>query len=683
MADFELTEQERRLFLDEVREHLEHLEAELLEMERAGATPDAIAAAFRSAHTIKGSAATAGLADMAALTHALESVFDRLRAGELSVTPDLVADALAAVDALAGMTDAFARGQPLTPASELVERLQGWANLPTSDGGGEPSPADPTGRAAASPPAPSGTAAPAGAAWRVEARLDPACPMPAVRALQLVLELGQVGTVMATDPSLEAIESERVGDRIVAWLGSGSDGEELRRVAGSIPDLLDVRVEEVAQETAPSRDGTAAPIARGEPRGGSEERTADRTVRIDVALLDTLMNLVGELVTDRSRLAALARELRDYAPVDGIAARLEQVAAHLDRTTSQLEDAVMAARMLPIERAFRKVPRIVRDLAAASGKEVHLVIEGQDTQLDRSILDALGDPLLHLVRNAVDHGIEHAEDRLRAGKPRVATLRLAAEHRENRVVVEVSDDGAGIDVEAVRARAVERGLLNADEARALSDPDVINLIFLPGFSTARTVTEVSGRGVGLDVVKREIERIGGQVMVRSRRGEGTVFLLHLPLTLATMRALLVDVGGEIYALPLDVVQEALRVPKEVVQHLLGEPVIVVRGRTVRLVSVAEALAVPPRALAGAADDHEAPARQRGWTVVLVSYRDRAYGLVVDRLLGDREIVVKGMSAYLGRLPAVGGVTVLDDGSLALILDIEGLLGSRVGQGAIV
>lgn len=634
----ELTPEERALFLDEAHEHLETLEQELLDMEREGVSDERVAAAFRSAHTIKGSAATVGLEEMALLTHAIESAFDQLRAGVLVASPPLITAALQAVDSLKSMLSAFERGVaiPAAPAG-LIDQLT--APAPADDPGDESNML----------------------AVRVTFAED--CAMPAVRALQVLMELEALVQIVRSQPSLADIEAERVDRELEIWLPGTVNIGDVERILAQIPE---VAASDIVPAAVAAPD--TAPVASAAPdnQTGGGGRAEARSIRVDVSLLDNLMNLVGELVIDRSRLAGIAKQLTDHDENNVLAADLAQVVAHLERTTTMLQDTVMSARMLPVDRVFRKVPRIVRDLAAQFGKQVELRIEGQGTQLDRSILEALGDPLLHLVRNAIDHGIELPAEREQAGKRPQATLRLAAEHFDNHVLITVADDGAGINVEKIRQKAVARGLVTAEAAAALPEREVLNLLFRSGFSTAEQVTEVSGRGVGLDVVRREIERVGGQVSVQSEGGKGTSFLLQLPLTLATMRALLIAVNGETFALPLTTVQETLRVPAAAVQNIMGHPVVVVRGQTVYLIPLNQVLGTANTA-AGT------EAARSTLTIVMVARRDACYGLIVDELLGDREIVVKGVDQLFGRVEGMGGVTVLEDGTLGIILDVEGLL----------
>jgi two-component system chemotaxis sensor kinase CheA len=383
-------------------------------------------------------------------------------------------------------------------------------------------------------------------------------------------------------------------------------------------------------------------------------------VRVDVERLDRLMNLVGELVVDRIRFQQIAQRLREARLVDGVAEELAEATTHLGRVVSDLQAEVLKARMLPIEHLFSRFPRYVRDLARRAGKRVELVLEGQDTELDRSVIEQIGGPLMHLVRNAIDHGIEPPEERERAGKPAAGRLCLAAFQEEEGIVVVVEDDGRGIDTDRVRQKAVALGILSPEAAARLSEEEAVELIFHPGLSTAQAVTEVSGRGVGMDAVRAGVQALGGSVEVETRRGQGTRFLLRLPLTLAIVRALLVSCGGERYALPLAGVQEIVEVPAGRVHRVGPHRTTLLRGAVLPLVSVHEALEIP------------VPEGTDRLLCVVTGGRRRV-GLWVDRVLGEGEVVVKPLGPYLGQVPGVSGATILGDGRVALILEPAALV----------
>lgn len=660
---FTLSDEERRLFLEETSEHLTVLEEGLLKMERQGADAGLLAEVFRSAHSVKGAAGIAGITAMEQLAHQLENLLDQIRSGARPVTPGAVDAMLQAVDCLRRMTDALDQGLPLPePPAGVLEALRAGGDQAPGDGGG-----------------PEATAAPAGAlpqdlpeGWThlVRVHIDEASPLPAARALQAFLEAQRHARILWSDPPEDALETGQ-GDRSLVLAVEASDAGVLERALRSVPEVVGVQVE--ARPSAVDQGAGRAPAAAapaGTTAGPAAEAAdaaqpagapaVDRSVRVDVSLLDELMNLVGELVVDRGQLDDIAEILRAERHSHEVAARLTQVTERIGRVTAALQSTVLRARMLPVERIFSKFPRLVRDVSRQLGKKVELIITGEDTELDRRVLQQIGDPLMHLIRNALDHGLETPEERQQAGKPPVGRLHLSAHHANNRVIITVADDGRGIDARRVVAKAVDRGLVSPQRAQELTETEIYQLLFMPGFSTAESVSNLSGRGVGLDVVRRNIEGLGGQVSVQSAPGQGTTFSLSLPLTLATIRALLVEAGGQVVALPLDAVTEAVRVRADQIETLRQQPVVQVRGHVVPLYAL-ETYLNPSAARRGATLGDDI-------IVVLVPLGSRYVGIVVDRIVGDREIVVKGLGKALGQIQGLTGATILGDGTVAVIID---------------
>jgi two-component system, chemotaxis family, sensor kinase CheA len=413
---------------------------------------------------------------------------------------------------------------------------------------------------------------------------------------------------------------------------------------------------EVEKELTP--DGTAERL-----RGFTHQ-----TIRVDIQRLDALLNLVGELVINRTRISDIATTLQHTLKNAPLTKELAESAALLARTTNEIQESIMKVRMVPIGQVFDRFPRLVRDVAKARGKEVQLSISGAETDLDKTIVDEVGEPLMHMLRNSIDHGIEAPEVRERRGKPRVGTISLDAYHEGNQVIIEIADDGAGIDLERVRARGIRQGLIHADDR--LSDRELIELIFTPGFSTAEVVSDVSGRGVGMDVVKKNITRLKGVFDVDSVPGEGTRFTIKLPLTLAIIQALLVRVVNELYAIPLDSVIESQRVEIADVHTVHGSEVITLRGQVVPLVRIADFFA-----LGGRRDPEKI-------MTVIVGLQGRQVGLVVDSFEGEQEIVIKPLSDVVGRIPGISGATILGNGSISLIIDVHSLVSdASSGRGA--
>lgn len=678
MAEFlGLSEEELQLFLDETVEHLDTLETELLQLERGGADDDQVARIFRAAHTIKGAAATVGLEGMARLTHAMETLFDLMRMGQLVPSQGVVTTLLSAVDVLRQMLAAVTAGEmPADAPADLLAALE-QAGEGQGDGPSEFAGAVAAAATQAEPDSESSDET-VRTTITVQARVSSDCPMPAVRALQVLLALEGFGQVVKSDPTETDIEAEKVGRELSFWVDTQADAAAIREALSRVPDITEV---EVIGATAPAPGvepaptaGSSGAAAAGPAAAAAPGRAAqappgagvgeDRTIRVDVALLDDLMNLVGELVIDRGRLVGIGQTLERHDGVEEIAEELGRLTGHLARVTGTLQETVLKARMLPIERIFKKFPRMVRDLAQHMGKQVNFRMSGEDTELDRSVLEVIGDPLMHLVRNALDHGLESTEDRVRVGKSATATLELIATHEENHVVIIVQDDGRGIDPERVQAAAIKKGLISAERARELGEQEAIQLLFASGFSTADQVTDVSGRGVGLDVVRKNIERVGGRIEVESKIGVGTTFRLLLPLTLATIRALLIEVGRDILALPLSTIAETLRVPPEEITSVKGRWVTQVRGRVVPLLWLQQFMEPGFRPERGT----------EPVLAVLVTHKGELIGLVVDRLVGEQEVVVKGLGQFFGQVRGVSGSTILGDGNLALIVDVGGLIG---------
>jgi two-component system chemotaxis sensor kinase CheA len=400
--------------------------------------------------------------------------------------------------------------------------------------------------------------------------------------------------------------------------------------------------------------------------------SSSKTIRIDVARLDALLNLVGELVIDRTRLVQLGSALTEQYGDDRVLSDLQQTALHIGRITDELQEQVMKSRMLPVESVFNRLPRIVRDVAAKLGKQVDFITEGKDTELDRSVIEEIGDPLQHLIRNGLDHGIEPPEERLALGKPATGTLRLTARHADSFILITLEDDGRGINVDAVKRKAIERGVITQEQAERMTDKEAAELIFAPGLSTAKVVSDVSGRGVGMDVVRANVEKINGSVEVESRPGKGTTFTIRLPLTLAIVQALLVRVAGGIYALPIHSVTETLRIEPDQIHHVNHREAIQLRGTVLPLVSLRQVFGLRSEA------EDEAEVGGNGRLVVAVHTTNaRQVGLIVDGLVGEQEIVIKPLGQLVGDVAGVSGAAILGDGSVALIVDVAALVGRAI------
>jgi two-component system, chemotaxis family, sensor kinase CheA len=635
--EFDLSPDDQGLFLAEVDELLDKLEEALVDMERAPDDQALLNEIFRAAHTIKGSSATIGHARMAALTHAIETRLDSVRKRDASVTPELIEAMLAAVDVLKLLRDEVetrvAADVDVDAAAAAVERRAALRQLPAL---GE----FPT--------------------YRLTVTLEEG-PWTAVRALQVLLALGDDARVLSSEPSQAEIESEdfTIGTRLAVLVSADKPIEPLLEVVKAVPEVAGVEAELV--ETRPELP--SAPTASS---AAQAPRTSSTTIRIDVARLDALLNLVGELVIDRTRLVQLGAALLDQFGDDRVLSDLQQTSLHIGRITDELQDQVMKSRMLPIESVFNRLPRVVRDVAARLAKQVEFSIEGKETELDRSVIEEISDPLLHLIRNAVDHGIETPAEREASGKPGTARLRLSAAHADSFIIISLEDDGKGIDVEAVKRKAVERGVVSSDQAERLSDAEAVQLIFAPGLSTAEKLSDLSGRGVGLDVVRSNVEKINGSVEVHTRKGAGTTFTIRLPLTLAIVQALLVRVASGTFALPIHSVTETLRIEAEQVHRVNQREATLLRDAVLPLVSLRHIFGVGGT---GSADGSR--------LVVAVHMGGRQVGLVVDGLVGEQEIVIKPLGQLVGDVAGVSGAAILGDGSVALILDVAALVGQAI------
>lgn len=628
---------------------------------------------FRGAHTLKGSSGMLGFTSMASLTHAMEDLLDRVRKHTLQVTPELVDALLASLDGLKALKSALAEGGDTDiDVAPLVAMLRAAA-----DDGAAP--------AAAAAAAESLTLEPAAAeqlaaalaaghsAHHVRVSLEQT-DWAAVRCFQIVNELAGLGDVLASVPSQQAIEAEQVGQRIEVLVVSAHDAAKLREALATVPELaqIDIADWDASAPAAAPAEHPASDAAKGarEQADAAHKIDTPQTVRIDVERLDQLMNMVGELVIDRTRLAQIGRTLQGRYKEDDQARQLVEMTTHVTKVIDALHESMMQVRMLPIGLLFSKFPRLVRDLARSLEKPVDFVVEGDGTEIDRSVIEKIKDPLVHLIRNAVDHGVESPADRAAAGKPATATVRLAAQHESGHILITLDDDGGGIDPVKIREAAVRRGALTAEAAERLSDQESVELIFEPGLSTAQQTTEVSGRGVGMDIVRRYIEELNGRVEVHSTVGQGTRFSLRLPLTLATFGGLLVRSGGRTYALPLSFVQETVKPDPSSLGTVLTKSVMHLRGGVMPLLRLNEAMLHT--------GTQRAPVRATEPLFAVVvragdGENDRPVAIGVDALIDQQDLVVKTLGGYMGKTRGIAGASILGDGDVVLIVDVPSLI----------
>lgn len=675
------------LFLTESREHVSAINHSLLALERGGggaggggssAASDAVSAIFRAVHTIKGMSATMGYTVVAELSHELETVLDRVRRGALALDGGAMDLLFKCADLLEQSIEGAVAGKGDVPIADVVARLRRLGQtpalgVPVVPGGAPVTVAAMTPPTTSTPPAGASAwtiPAPAGQGTLVRIRINPGTPLKGVRAFLVVQALRRLGEVLHVAPPLDRLQADQFDHDFALRLVGSAPAEEIERVARGAGDVADVEVGESAAAVVPAAQPPLAeaieiaPSARadapGTPGGDGAEGSGvrqQRHVRIDLRRLDALMNLIGELVVTRGRLSQLANDSQDPA--------LQDTVTQASRLIGDLRDEIMTSRMVPVWQVFDRFPRLVRDASRALGKRIEFTIEGKDIELDRSMLDEIGDPIVHLLRNAVDHGIEPPDARVAAGKPPAGRLQLSAVRDRSAVVIRVTDDGRGIDREKVLAKAKANGLIDAAKTE-LTDDELFRLVARPGFSTADRVTDLSGRGVGIDAVYTRVRSLGGAVDMRSIPGQGTTVTLRLPLTLAIVRALLAKVNDEIYAVPLTHVSETVELLPEVRRTLRGKEVIVLRDDVLPLLRLRELVGLPPREDDGTSVRHLEQ-------VVVIDLADRRAGLVVDDLTGQQEIVVKQFDAVRDGLSIFGGATILGDGSPALIVDVSSLL----------
>jgi two-component system chemotaxis sensor kinase CheA len=628
-----------RLFLDEAEEFIDRLALNLVALEKHPTDAGIINEVFRDAHTIKGSAAAMGFTQMASVAHRMENVLSLLRQGQVSPAPALFSALLAGLDALRRIKhDVYNTGTEST--YDLAAVLADLAKF--SRGRAE--------AAAARDAVPEAAVA----THRVEITLRTETMMKGVRAFILLKRLRELGEIVRCEPSESDLTEERFEQSFAVEVNTEQSSATLSEAVGQDTDVEDVRVTHFA-----------APVSK--LKTNSEKQTPERldtkqhSVRVDVNKLEKLMNLVGELVIERNRLANVVGNLERASRDNQQVQTLLGVSGQLGRITAELQQEIMKARMIPIAQLFNTFPRLVRDLAQKRGKQVELELLGTETELDRTIVEEVRDPLIHIVRNAIDHGLESAADRQKLGKPTLGHVVLAASHEETNVVISVKDDGRGIDKEAVGRKALNLGLVTEEELRGYSDQQVFQFIFAPGLSTANEVTDVSGRGVGMDIVRAQLEKLGGSIEITSELNVGTEFIIRLPLTLAIIRALLVSVQGRSFALPIAAVSETRKLSRQDVRAVQQRDCLVVREQIIPLVSLASVLQLPS---VGTAPLH----------LVVVYSATSKVALMVDRLLGEQEVVIKPLGPLFAANRELAGATVLGDGSVVPILDVKGLLG---------
>ncbi len=623
------------IYISESREYLSALDQSLLELEQNPENYEVLNEVFRYAHTLKGMSATMGFGKVAELSHKMENLLDKVRRGEIHVSSDLIDVLLEALDKLREMVNKIAEeGKEEGEISDIISKLESFGE----DGEDESkNKKDEEKKEVKSKET---------SRLKIRVELSEDCALKSVRAFMVIKSLDEIAEIIDSSPPLQDIEDGRFEKSFELVVSTSETPQKIKEVIEKIGEVKKVEVSETTAKSEKEEKKPSIVSTKNVLRNV-------QTVRVSIDKLDSLMNLVGELVIGKSRLFQIGSKY-DIE-------ELREALSNINRLTTNLQDIVTQMRMVEVGFIFNRFPRMVRDLAKKEGKKVNFIIEGKDIELDRTVLDEIGDPLVHLLRNSIDHGIETPEERIKAGKSEVGTLKLIAKREKNHVKIIVEDDGRGIDPDKIRKKAVEKGIITEEEANKISDEEALSLIFAPGLSTAEKVTDVSGRGVGMDVVKSKITSLGGVVEIKSKVREGTRVTLTLPLTLAIIQALLIKVRQEIYAIPLSNVLEILNVKREEIKTVKGNKVINLRGKILPIIELDRLLGISENG------------NKEKYPVVVVDKENQPIGLGVDGLIGQQEIVIKTFDNILKGVKGFAGATILGDGRVVLILDIASLL----------
>ena len=691
------------IFIDESEEHLQTLSDCIMVLEKEPDNKDTINEVFRAAHSLKGMAGTMGFKRMQHLTHDMENVFQEVRSDHIKVTSGMIDLLFKCLDALEGYVDNIkSTSDEGTEDNEvIIKELNDF--IAKTEGAEE---TGNTETSEAKEAAPESTQEEKAGQEKIELTNDEKkaireaesngqhiyvmtvhiqkdCLLKAARAFLVFKAVEDFGQILVYRPSSQDIEDEKFEFEFSFFLASEESEDKIVAVAKAVSEIEKVDAEEIhldeyvkeaeAQEEQQAKEATAeqkeapaeapkaaekkAPAANAKKQTNAKPVTG-RTVRVDIEKLDALMNQVSELIIAKNSLVSISSNESGEYQNQSFHEQIE----YLERITTNLHESVMKVRMVPIESVVNKFPRMIRDLSRKLGKKMELYMTGEDTELDRTVVDQIGDPLQHLLRNSADHGLEDNATRVERGKPEVGSIFLKAFQEGNNVIIEVGDDGNGIDVAAVRDKAVERGVITAEQAENMSQKEIINILFLPSFSMAKKITDISGRGVGLDVVKSNIEALGGDVEVRTQLGEGTTFFVRLPLTLAIIQALMVEIRDEKYAIALGSISNIESIPVNEIKYVQAQEVIHLRGAVIPLIRLDQVL-----------DMEEKQEEPENLTVVIVKKGDSLAGLVVDNLIGQQEIVIKSLGKYINNNKIISGATILGDGEVALILDVNTLM----------
>jgi two-component system chemotaxis sensor kinase CheA len=660
------------MFIEESDENLQNLNEWILELEKNPDDKETINSIFRAAHTLKGMSASMGFNDIAELTHKMEDILDEFRNDKLKVNSEVITVLFKCLDTLEKMVDGVRDGSSeKTDISGITKMLDDIAASGNSSNGDE--------AAATIEEAPLKEKAPSNSinfelnvydediikqakeknynVFKAEVNLYNDCKLKSARAFLVYKNLEESGEIVKSIPSIEDIEQEKFDYSFVFVYVTNKTAEEVKKLIESVSEIESVNVSEVeinnteeaqSKEAKPKEESNNKNVKSQPKKDDRTSKKAHQFVRVDLEKMDKFMNLVGELVIHRTRLEQLSS---NYKLTD-----LHETLEQVGRITSDLQDLVMKIRMLPVEKVFNRFPRMIRDLSNELGKEIELVIKGEDTELDRTVIDEIGEPLLHLIRNSADHGIEPAEERIKAGKKAAGTIKLIAYQEGNKAIIKVEDDGRGLNVEKIKQKAEKSGI----DTSGMSEQDIKNLIFMQGFSTSEKVTDISGRGVGMDVVKTKISAIGGTIELLSEEGKGTSVIIRLPLTLSIIQALLVKVGDETFAISLGFIDRVISINTDEIKLTNNKEVIIYRDNVIPLIRLSDKLNIK-------GEDG------KDKFVVIAKSGEKTAGLLVDSLSGQQEIVIKNIGKTLSGLKEYVGATILGNGLVTLILDVAAIV----------
>ncbi len=665
-----ITQEDLKLFLQEADEQIQVLDEDITKLEKESGNSDLMKEIFRAAHTLKGSSAMVGHQRMSDLAHAMENVLDNVRRGALKVNPQVIDALLHGLDGIR-----LLREEMVTDGAAPTEISVCVAELTAALHAGEPGKAQNAGSKGGLSLDDEASVRLDKAreegknAYRIEVAFDPKTEWASVRCFQVIQELSSLADILATVPSQQEIDEGKAGFLLQLLIADSRGEDEIKSLLGTVPDIVKIEVSaySVAEpaETTVAKPSVSTDTIANKSKG---EAKANQTVRIDISRLDTLLEQVGELVVRRNQLTRLGRIMGEKYCNDEVARNLAHGVVQIAKIIGTLQEDVMKIRLQPVEIVFGTLPRMMRDLARKENKKIDFIIEGGETEVDRSVIEHLRDPLMHLLRNAADHGIEAPEERIAAGKPETGTVRLSAYHDQDRIVIKLEDDGKGIDPDLLRQAAVKKGFLSPDAAALLSDKEAMNLIRMSGFSTAKKVSEISGRGVGMDVVATNIEALGGTVDITSETGRWTQLTLTLPLTLAIIRALLVATGEAICAVPLTSIVETCRLEAADIKTVDRREVTIFRGSVLPLLRLGVFFGW----------EEDVARKTEATYVVVVKSNEALVGITVDALLEQQELVVKSLEKF-ERKNFITGASILGDGRVGLVLDVPSLIKNALAE----